>query len=114
MVSSTFAMGVPSVRAHVQIAFELPLAWPSQEQRHALVVVDVRIAHGAAVEHHRMVQQVAVAIRRVLQLVQEIRQQADVIAVQLGELGDLARGSRRDASRDGTASSRRSRATRGR
>ena len=76
MVSRTFAIGVPSVSAHVQIALQL-LRWRGpQEHRHALVVVDVGIAHRAAVQHHRMVQQIAVAVRRVLQLLEEIRQQA--------------------------------------
>ena len=61
-------------------------------ERHALVVVDVGIAHGAAVKHQRVVEQVAVAIGRVLQLVEEVGQQADVIAIELGELRDFRRG----------------------
>ena len=89
MVSRTFAIGVPSSVRTCRLPFSSPLAWPSKDQRHALVIVDVRIAHRAAVHHHRMIQQIAVAIRGVLQLLQEVRQQADVIAVELREFGDL-------------------------
>src|SRR5580704_4554858 len=50
-----------------------PVGASHQNHRHAFMIVDVRIAHGAAVQNHGMVQQIAVAIRRVLQFLEEIR-----------------------------------------
>ena len=41
MVSSTFAIGVPSGAAHVQIALQLAIGVAGQEHRHALVIVHI-------------------------------------------------------------------------
>ena len=49
------------------------------------------IAHAAAVQVERMVEQRAVAFRRGLQLLQELREQRDVELIDLGHLGDLLR-----------------------
>ena len=59
---------------------------PGEEERHALVIVQVRIAHRRAVHHQRVLEQVAVAFRRVLQLLEEIRNHADVVGVDRLEL----------------------------
>ena len=75
-------------RLHVQIALEVAVGAAGQEQRAALVIVDVRVAHWRAVDDEAPVEQVAVAIRRVLQLLEEIRHQADVVLVDLRELRD--------------------------
>src|SRR5258708_2487999 len=77
--------------AYMQIAFQLSIGVAGQENRHALVVVNIAVAHGAAIQNHRMVQQIAVTVRRVLQLLQEVRQQADMVAVEFGELRDFRR-----------------------
>jgi len=65
---------------------------PGQEHRNALVIVHVRIAHRAPVQHQRMIQQIAVAVRRVLQLVEEVRQHRDVELVDLTETPDVLVG----------------------
>ena len=72
----------------VQAALELSAGVPGQEQRAALVVVHVRVAHRRPVEHQRVVEQAALAVGGVLQLVQEIRQHADVVGVDLLEVAD--------------------------
>src|SRR5258708_6108022 len=68
----------------------LPIRAPGQENRHALVIMNIPVAHGAAIQNHRMIQQIAVTIRRILQLLEEIRQQADMVAIELGELRDFS------------------------
>ena len=55
-----------------------------QQHRDAFVPVNVTVAHRAAVEDQRVIQQVPLAVRRVLQLVEEVRQHSKVIAVDLG------------------------------
>ncbi len=75
-------------RLDVQAALERAAGLAGEEQRAALVIVDVRVAHRRSVDHQRVVEQVAVAVRRVLQLLQEIRQHADVVAVDLREVED--------------------------
>ena len=55
------------------------------------VVVHVRVAHAAAVQVERMVQQRAVAVRRRGQLLQEVAEQRDVVLVDLGDHGELRR-----------------------
>jgi hypothetical protein len=45
--------------------------------------VNVRVAHRTAEQDERVIQQVAVAVLRVLQLFQEGRQQTDVVSIDL-------------------------------
>ena len=47
------------------------------------MTVNVRVAHRAAEQNKRVIQQVAVAILRVLQLFQERSQQTDVVSIDL-------------------------------
>ena len=72
----------------VQVAAQRATGLAGEEQRAALVVVHVRVAHRRSVDHQRVVEQVVLAVRRVLQLLQEVRNHADVIAVDLHEVGD--------------------------
>ena len=51
------------------------------ENRQRVVIVLIAIAHAAAVEDRGMVQQIAVAIGRLLELVEKVRKHLDVIAV---------------------------------
>ena len=53
------------------------------------MVVDVRVAHAAAVEIERVVQQVAIALRHRRQLLQEVVEQRDVELVDLRQLRHL-------------------------
>src|ERR1051325_12236230 len=53
--------------------------------------MSVPVAHRTAVENHRMIQQVSVAIRRVLQFFQEVRNETNVITVELCEIRDSRR-----------------------
>ena len=73
----------------MQIAFQLSIGATGQENRHALVVMNIAVAHGAAIQNHGMIQQIAITIRRVLQLLEEARKQADMVAVEFCELRDL-------------------------
>src|ERR1039457_3837859 len=57
----------------------------------SLVLVDVGVAHGAAIELHRMIELITVSVRRVLQLIQEVGDLAHVIQVEPRELRDLIR-----------------------
>src|SRR5579872_556021 len=66
--------------ANMLPALDAAVGVAGQENRHALVIVRVGIAQRAAVQNQRMIQQVAVAVGRVLQFFQKIRDQADVIA----------------------------------
>ena len=76
------------VRLQVAIALQRAAGLAGEEQRAALVVVQVRIAHRRAVDDQRVVEHVAVAVRNLLQLVEQVRHQADVIGVDLLEVGD--------------------------
>src|SRR5262245_32077980 len=57
-------------RLDVDAALKLPAQVPGGDQRHALVVVDVRVAHRRPVQHEALVEQVAVGLGRVLQLLE--------------------------------------------
>jgi len=56
------------------------------EDRKRGVIVQVAVAHGAAVQNQGMIQQRSVAVLNVLHLVQQVGNQADVIGVDLGQL----------------------------
>src|SRR5207244_9918780 len=58
------AVGCPDVH----VAFDLSARVARQEQRAALVVVDVRVAHRRSVHDEAVLEQVTVAVARVLQL----------------------------------------------
>ena len=88
IVSIALAIGVPSAALRCRPPFSCAAGVAGEEQRAALVVVHVRVAHRRAVDDQRVVEQVAVAVRRVLQLLEEVRQQADVVLVDLRELDD--------------------------
>ena len=66
------------------IALELPGCSTNQQVRHIVVQVLVRVAHVAAVKDERMIQQRAIAVRSILQLVDKIRQALDVLLIQPG------------------------------
>ena len=86
--SMALAIGVPSSARRWRLPFNAPPAWPRQEQRAPLVVVQVRVAHRRAVDDQRVVEHVAVAVLDRLQLLEQVRHQADVIGVDLLEVGD--------------------------
>ena len=75
-VSIALAIGVPSGALRCRLPCELAVGVAEQEQRAAPVVVHVAVAHRRAVDDQRLVEQVPVAVRRVLQLLEEVRQQA--------------------------------------
>jgi len=69
-------------------AFQATVVATEQDMRHIIVQMLVRITHVAAVQHQRVIQQAAVAVIGVLQLVDEVGQHLDVILVDLRELVD--------------------------
>ena len=62
----------PVGRVDVQVAFQLARRVTREEQRAALVIVHVRIAHRRAVDHQAVIEKRAVTVRRGLQLVEEV------------------------------------------
>ncbi len=54
-----------------------------------IVIVDIAVAQAASVDQGGVIQQIAVAIRRGLQLVQELREQGQVIILDLDQLGQF-------------------------
>src|SRR5579875_3131733 len=62
-----------------------------QKHRYTLVIVNVGVAQRAAIHHNRVIEQVSVAVRRILELLEEVRNQTHVIAVQARELLHLGR-----------------------
>ena len=61
-VNSTFAIRGGICAANMLTALNSAVRLAGEEDRHALVVVHVRITDRAAVHHERMVEQVAVSI----------------------------------------------------
>ena len=102
----------------MHIALDCATGMTHQEHRDFLVFVHVRIAHRTAVHNQGVVQQVAIAIRGVLQLLEKIRKRGHVIGIQPGKFrnclgvftvvrngveGSLYTGSRVHAGTDVTA-----------
>ena len=75
-------------RLEVQAALQRAAGVAGEEQRAALVVVHVRVAHRRAVDDQRVVEQVARRRPACSSAFEEVRQQADVVLVDLRELGD--------------------------
>src|SRR5579872_5175281 len=70
------------------VALEASTGAAYQDVRNVVVQVLVGVAHVGAVEDQRVIQQRAVAVRRLLHLVGQVRQAGDVIASDLGVVGD--------------------------
>src|SRR5438094_1121493 len=77
----------PVRRLHVQAAFEAAAA-AEKEQRTSLVVVNVRVPHRRPVEDDRVIEQAPLAVGCALQLLEQVRQQADVIPVDFRQVED--------------------------
>ena len=73
------------------IALERPVDSSDQDHRHLLVRVPMRVAHVASLVDQHVIQNGAVAIGNVPELVAEIRQVLHVIPVDLGVVGDVLR-----------------------
>ena len=90
-------------RFEMQPALERAAAVPGDEERHALVVVQIRIAHRRSVAAARCCRAACPSPSgRVLQRLEEMRNHAHVIRVQLREVEDLRLRCRCDATSDGT------------
>src|SRR6187549_2484877 len=74
------------LRLQVKTALEAAGGVSEQDQGAPPVVVQVRVPHGRPVQDHGVLEQVALAVRSRLQLVQEVRKHADVVLVDLGEV----------------------------
>src|SRR5262245_45280262 len=59
-----------------------------KDMRRIVMLMLIRIAHVRAVENQRVVEQSSVAVRRGLQLVEEVRQHLNVITVDLRVVGN--------------------------
>src|SRR5580704_5757808 len=79
------------VVAQVPATLELSASAASHQIRQREMIMQIAVAHVAAEENDRIVQQIAVAIRRALQLPEEARKQRDVIVLDLHQLLDLFR-----------------------
>src|SRR5882757_4693887 len=62
-----------------------------QHDWNALMVVYVRVAHRATIKCQTMIEQAAITVRCVLQLLEEVAQKIHVVFVDLGELSDMCR-----------------------
>ncbi len=78
-------------RTEMVVSLECTVRMASQQHWHTLVVMHIRVAHRAAIEHQRVVEQSSVAVWRRGKLVKVIAQQADRVAVDFGKLGDTCR-----------------------
>ncbi len=70
-------------------ALDLPRRAACQQDGQVLVRVHIAVAQAASVDEHRVIQQVAIAVRRGPQPVQVVREHLDMMRVDLGELFDL-------------------------
>ena len=77
------------LESDVPAALEARASPAGHHDRQVRVIVDVGIAHAAAQQIERVVEQRAVAIGRRLQLLDQIREQRHVVRVDLGELDQL-------------------------
>src|SRR6185503_1412881 len=75
----------------VVAALEAPARVAGEQHRQIQMVVHVAVAHAAAVDEQRVLEQVAVAVGRVLQPLQELGEQAHVVRVDLRFLLHLLR-----------------------
>ncbi len=82
--------------------FELSGRSADQDVRHVVVQVLVGVAHVGPVEDQRVVEQSAVAIGRLLQLVDEVGQALHVILVDVRIVLDVLPDSPRGATRRGS------------
>ena len=90
-LTSRLFSGVSLAILQVPAALQLARAAAQHGSRQFVVRVDVGVAQAAAVENQAVIQQVAVAIRRVLQLLQEVGERLHQVRVDLGDVGDLHR-----------------------
>ena len=72
---------------------ESDAAWATarDQDRQVYVIVDIRIAHAAAIENHRMIEQRTVAVPRGLQFFQVVGKQRNMERIDLCHLGELLR-----------------------
>ena len=68
----------------VTVALQLSVGAPDEDVGDVLVAMLIRVPHVRAIEHQRMIEQRPVSVRRLRQLVHEIREHGDVIAIQPG------------------------------
>ena len=74
----------------MHVVRKLTVGAADENQRTPLVVVNVRIPHRRAVDDEALVEQRRVAVLDRLELLQEVRQQAHVIPIDLREVRDVA------------------------
>ena len=86
--SITLAIGVPSGALRCRLPASWPLRVPSRMSGQRRWLWRFGVGHRRAVHDHRLLEQVLVAFHRVLELVQEVRQHADVILVDHVEVED--------------------------
>ena len=65
------------------VGFDLQVFPTDHNHGNVVVVVDVGVAHAAAIEDDRVIEQTTVAVRNRLQLLQEVGHRLDVIRIQL-------------------------------
>ena len=75
-------------RFDVHARLDGPAAAAQQNQRAIAMVVGVADRHRRSVEHEGLVQKTGLAVHRGLQLLEEVRQQRDVVLVDLAKLPD--------------------------
>ena len=75
-------------RLEVQVAAQVTVGAPGEEQRASLVVVHVGVPYRRPVDDERLVEEVAVPFLNILQLLEEVGYEADVVFIDLRELRD--------------------------
>src|ERR1051325_8130081 len=79
-------------RLEMNVAGQLTIRLAEENQRATPMVVEIGVAHRRSIDDHRLVQHVLLAFLNALELVEEVRQHADVILVDLEELLHAALG----------------------
>ena len=84
----TLAMEVPSLALTCWLPANFPVGMSGQEQGTALMVVEVGVPHRRAINNQALFEQVAVALGCIPELLQEVRDHADVVLVDQCEVLD--------------------------
>src|SRR5438094_387137 len=78
-------------RRQLDVTMAFADAAANGEDRQRIAGVLVRVAHAAAIEDERVVEERTVAVRRVLQRVEELREELDVVRIDLHDFRDVRR-----------------------
>ena len=107
-VTWRLASGVPFSDSDVPTALQAGGGAARDHDRQILVIVQAGVAHAAAVQIERMIEERAVTVRRVLHALEEVREQRHVEGIDLRDRQRASRDCCRDDWWDGAGPGRRS------